>query len=295
MGLMSYPPRQGEANKSDIEKINEATRLNKQQPPILLQKPTTPNVNSAEALDKIGGSFRDRWKKAAPKIAEELKAKKAAEEAEEEASKESASKKASEDLNPWDISASLNNFGDKLTGKSNSESSEREKDTYKGGNPNGDLDVDLSNTNPKDGWGTLDGSNTGSSNSTPVAKPKVKAKAKTAVQKSTVVDDGKTKEWYENLANSSYANDKEHEADMKTYREMQAKATADNDGKSKEWYENLANSSYANDKKYEADMKAFRKMQADEIAKNGYYTDSQGVKVYAKAMTDKPKKEDNNE
>ena len=218
MGLTNYPPRQGEANKSDIEKINDATRLNKQQhelnkqqPPILLQKPTKPttsNVNTAEALSNIVEQFSKIFPKA----------------------------------------------------------NDKEEPT-------------------------------GSSNSTPVAKPKSKpkVKTKTAVQKSTVVDDGKTKEWYENLANSSYANDKEHEADMKTYREMQAKATADNDGKSKEWYENLANSSYANDKKYEADMKAFRKMQADEIAKNGYYTDSQGVKVYAKAMTDKPKKENNNE
>ena len=249
MGLTYYPPRQGEANKSDIEKINDATRLNKQQqelnkqqPPILLQKQkstTAPNVNTAEALSNIVEQFSKIFPKA------------------------------------------------------------NDKEEPTGGNPNGDLDVDLSNTNPKDGWGTLDGSDTGSSKSTPVAKPtskpKVKTKAKTAVQKSTVVDDGKTKEWYENLANSSYANDKEHEADMKAYREMQAKATADNDGKSKEWYENLANSSYANDKKYEADMKAFRKMQADEIAKNGYYTDSQGVKVYAKAMTDKPKKENSNE
>ena len=246
-GLMNHP-NQYEVNKSDEEKINEATRLNKQQqelnkqqPPILLQKPTTttPKVNTAEALSNIVEQFSKIFPKA------------------------------------------------------------NDKEEPTGGNPNGDLDVDLSNTNPKDGWGTLDGSNTGSGNSTPVAKPKskpkVKAKTKTAVQKPTVVDDGKTKEWYENLANSSYANDKEHEADMKTYREMQAKATADNDGKSKEWYENLANSSYANDKKYEADMKAFRKMQADEIAKNGYYTDSQGVKVYAKAMSDKPKKENNNE
>lgn len=263
MGLTYYPPRQGEANKSDIEKINEATRLNREQhellqkqkstTPVSLQNPTTPTVSGVSALDNIGGSFRDKWKKAAPKIAEELKAKKAA----EKASKESASRKASEDLNPWDISGALNNFGDKLTGKSNSESSEGEKDTYKGGNPNGDLDVDLSNTNPKDGWGRLDWSDMDSGNSTPVAKPtsKPKVKTKTAVQKTTTVDDGKTKEWYENLANSSYANDK----------------------------------------KYEADMKAFRKMQADEIAKNGYYTDSQGVKVYAKAMTDKPKKENNNE
>ena len=72
-------------------------------------------------------------------------------------------------------------------------------------------------------------------------------------------------------------------------------ADLENSGKTKAWYESLANSSYANDKAYEADMKAFRKMQADEIAKNGYYTDSQGVKVYAKTMTDKPKKESNNE
>lgn len=204
MGLTNYPPRQNEANKSDIEKINEATRLNKQQhklnkqqPPILLQKPTAPNVNSAEALSNIVEQFSKIFPKA------------------------------------------------------------NDKEEPTGGNPNGDLDVDLSNTNPKDGWGRLDGSDIDSGNSTPVAKPKSKpkVKTKTAVQKSTVVDDGKTKEWYENLANSSYANDK----------------------------------------KYEADMKAFRKMQADEIAKNGYYTDSQGVKVYAKAMTDKPKKENNNE
>lgn len=245
MGLTNYP-NQYEVNKSDEEKVNEATRLNKQQqklnkqqPPILLQKPTTTtsNVNTAEALSNIVEQFS------------------------------------------------------KFMTRNNPKANDKEKLT--GGNPNGDLDVDLSNTNPKDGWGTLDGSNTGSGNSTPVAKPKSKpkVKTKTAIQKPTVVDDGKTKEWYENLANSSYANDKEHEADMKTYREMQAKATADNDGKSKEWYENLANSSYADDKKYEADMKAFRKMQADEIAKNGYYTDSQGVKVYAKAMTDKPQKE----
>lgn len=246
MGLTNYP-NQYEVNKSDIEKINDATKLNKQQhellqkqksnTPIFLQKPTVPNANSASALSNIM----------------------------------------------------------ELYSKNHPKATDREEPT--GGNPNGDLDVDLSNTNPKDGWGRLDGSDMDSGNSTPVAKPKSKpkVKTKTAVQKTTVVDDGKTKEWYENLANSSYANDKEHEADMKAYREMQAKATADNDGKSKAWYENLANSSYANDKKYEADMKAFRKMQADEIAKNGYYTDSQGVKVYAKAMTDKPKKENNNE
>ena len=249
-GLMPYvDPR--EANKSDVEKINEKTRLDRERheflqkqkqksTPVLLQKPTTPTVNTATALSNI----MELYSKNHPK--------------------------------------------------------ENAKEEPTGGNPNGDLDVDLSNTNPKDGWGTLDGSDTGSSNPTPVAKPtskptsKPKVKTKTAVQKTTVVDDGKTKEWYENLANSSYANDKEHEADMKAYREMQAKATADNDGKSKEWYENLANSSYANDKKYEADMEAFRKMQADEIAKNGYYTDSQGVKVYAKPMTDKPKKESEN-
>ena len=156
MGLTYYPPRQGEANKSDIEKVNEATRLNreqhelnKQQPPILLQKPTTTtsNVNTAEALSNIVEQFSKIFPKA------------------------------------------------------------NDKEEPTGGNPNGDLDVDLSNTNPKDGWGTLDGSDTGSSKSTPVAKPtskpKVKAKTKTAVQKSTVVDDGKTKESYENQANSS--------------------------------------------------------------------------------------------
>lgn len=131
---------------------------------------------------------------------------------------------------------------------------ENAKEEPTGGNPNGELDVDLNNTNPKDGWGRLDESDKGSGSPTPVAKPKtkVKAKTKTTVQKTTVEDD---------------------------------------DGKTKEWYENLANSSYANDKEYEADMKAFRKMQADEIAKNGYYTDSQGVKVYAKPMMDKPQKE----
>ena len=134
------------------------------------------------------------------------------------------------------------------------------KEELTGGNPNGDLDVDLSNTNPKDGWGRLDESDKGSGNSTsttttPVTKPKPKVKAKSSG--------------------------------------FQKKATTlveNNDGKTKEWYENLANSSYANDKEYEADMKAYKKMQADEIAKNGYYTDSQGVKVYAKSLTDKPQK-----
>lgn len=193
MGL-TYYPNQYEVNKSDIEKINDTTRLNKQQHELLQkQKSTTPSVNTAAALSNITEQFSKIFPKA----------------------------------------------------------NDKEKPT--GSNPNGDLDVDLNNTNPKDGWGRLDGSDTGSSKSTPVAKPKSKPKVrtKTAVQKTTVVDDGKTKEWYENLANSSYANDKEHEADMK----------------------------------------AFRKMQADEIAKNGYYTDSQGVKVYAKPMTDKPQKE----
>ena len=140
-----------------------------------------------------------------------------------------------------------------------------DKEELTGGNPNGDLDVDLSNTNPKDGWGRLDESDKGSGNSTstattPVTKPKPKVKAKSSG--------------------------------------FQKKATTlveNNDGKTKEWYESLANSSYANDKEYEADMKAFRKMQADEIAKNGYYTDSQGVKVYAKSLTDKPQKESEHE
>ena len=140
-----------------------------------------------------------------------------------------------------------------------------DKEKLTGGNPNGDLDVDLSNTNPKDGWGRLDESDKGSGNSTsttttPVTKPKPKVKAKSSG--------------------------------------FQKKATTlveNNDGKTKEWYESLANSSYANDKEYEADMKAFRKMQADEIAKNGYYTESQGVKVYAKSLTDKPQKESEHE
>ena len=176
-----------------------------------------------------------------------------------------------------------------------------DKEEPTGGNPNGDLVVDLSNTNPKDGWGRLDGSDKGSGDSTsttttPITKPKPKVKAKSSgsQKKATTPvenNDGKTKEWYESLANSSYANNKEYEADMKAYREMQT----NKDGKSKTWYENLANSSYANDKEYEADMKAFRKMQADEIAKNGYYTDSQGVKVYAKSLTDKPQKESEHE
>lgn len=229
MGLTNYP-NQYEVNKSDEEKINDKTKLDKQQH-VLLQKPTTPNVFNAEALSNIIELYR------------------------------------------------------KIYSKANG------KEEPTGGNPNGDLDVDLSNTNPKDGWGRLDESDKGSGNPTSVAKPKPKVKAKSSgsqkkVTTSITDNDGKTKEWYESLANSSYANNKEYEADMKAYREMQT----NKDGKSKAWYENLANSSYANDKEYEADMKAFKKMQADEIAKNGYYTDSQGVKVYAKSLTDKPQK-----
>ena len=233
MGLTNYP-NQYEVNKSDEEKINDKNKSDKQQH-VLLQKPTTPNVNNVVALSNI----MEQYRKNHPK--------------------------------------------------------ENAKEEFTGGNPNGDLDVDLSNTNPKDGWGRLDESDKGSGNSTsittPIAKPKPKVKAKSSgsQKKATTPvenNDGKTKEWYESLANSSYANNKEYEADMKTYREMQT----NKDGKSKAWYESLANSSYANDKEYEADMKAFRKMQADEIAKNGYYTDSQGVKVYAKSLTDKPQK-----
>lgn len=146
--------------------------------------------------------------------------------------------------------------------KFHSEANDKEEPT--GGNPNGDLDVDLSNTNPKDGWGRLDESDKGSGNSTsttttPVTKPKPKVKAKSSGS------------------------------------QKKATSVENNDGKTKEWYESLANSSYANNKEYEADMKAFRKMQADEIAKNGYYTDSQGVKVYAKSLTDKPQKESEHE
>ena len=260
-GLMPYPPRQEVANMSDVERINYNVRLNKQREEFLKKQ-----KQKQELLNKQEHDFLQKpTTTTTPNV---------------------------------NNAEALSNIME-LYRKGHPEENTKKEPT--GGNPNGDLVVDLSNTNPKDGWGRLDGSDMDSGNSTPVAKPtsvaksKPKVKTKTAVQKTTVVDDGKTKEWYENLANSSYANDKEHEADMKAYREMQAKATADNDGKSKEWYENLANSSYANDKKYEADMKAFRKMQADEIAKNGYYTDSQGVKVYAKPMTDKPKKENSNE
>ena len=234
MGLTNYP-NQYEVNKSDEEKVNDKNKSDKQQH-VLLQEPTTPNVNNAAALSNIIELYR------------------------------------------------------KIHPKANN------KEEPTGGNPNGDLDADLSNTNPKDGWGRLDGSDKGSGDSTSITitpitkfKPKVKAKSSGSQKKATTPvenNDGKTKEWYESLANSSYANNKEYEADMKAYREMQT----NKDGKSKAWYENLANSSYANDKEYEADMKAFRKMQADEIAKNGYYTDSQGVKVYAKSLTDKPQK-----
>ena len=234
MGLTNYP-NQYEVNKSDEEKVNDKNKSDKQQH-VLLQEPTTPNVNNAAALSNI----MELYRKINPKV--------------------------------------------------------NDKEEPTGGTPNGDLDVDLSNTNPKDGWGRLDESDKGSGNSTPITttpiakpKPKVKAKSSDSQKKTTTPvenNDGKTREWYESLANSSYANNKEYEADMKASREMQT----NKDGKSKAWYENLANSSYANDKEYEADMKAFRKMQADEIAKNGYYTDSQGIKVYAKSLTDKPQK-----
>lgn len=176
--------------------------------------------------------------------------------------------------------------------------------------PNGMFDSEQSNNSghenfdeePKKEPSSDEKSSSGTKSSTPNVGNSTPTSGRTSPRRNTsrgeyadLENSGKSKEWYENLANSSYANDKEYKADMEAFRKMQAKATVDNDGKSKEWYENLANSSYANDKKYEADMKAFKKMQADEIAKNGYYTDSQGVKVYAKAMTDKPKKENNNE
>lgn len=280
MGLTNYP-NQYEVNKSDEDIINEKTKMdneahnkanalkNKSNQKFGWQNVTIPTLGSASAMDNIMSSYRnnhhfdrDDWNtNKAPKLAEEQKAKKKA----EEASKESAP----EDLNPWDVNAFFNNLGDKLSGKSNSESSEEEKDTYKSGNPNGELDVDLNNTNPKDGWGRLDGSDTGSSKTTPAKEEPTSAPTITAPvskPKARVKSSGSRR-------NPDLANE----------------------GKTKEWYENLANSSYAKDKKYEADMEAFRKMQADEIAKNGYYTDSQGVKVYAKAMTDKPKKENNNE
>jgi len=280
MGLTSYP-NQYEVNKSDKDKINNKVKMDAQyvktkelkeksnQKPTW-QNPTTPTVSGISALDKITSSYRDihrwdkdKWDKAAPALAEEQKAKKAA----EEASKESAPKKASEDLNPWDVSGSFNNLGDKLTGKSTSESSEGEKDTYKSGNPNGELKVD-SNAKPEDGMGRLDKESekpvessapakeeptSAPTTTAPVSKPKAKAKSSGSRRNPDLENEGKTKEWYENLANSSYANDK----------------------------------------KYEADMQAYNKMKSDEIAKNGYYTDSQGVKVYAKAMSDTPKEKKN--
>ena len=277
MGLTTYP-NQREVNKSDEDIINEKTKIdneaynkanalkNKSNQNSVWQNPTTPTVSGVSALDKIMGSYRDRhhfdkdnwYTNAAPELAKEQKAKKAA----EEASKESAPEKASEDLNPWDVSASYNNLGDKLSGKSNSESSEEEKDTYKSGNPNGgNLKVDI-NSKPEDGMGRLDKeSKKSTEESTPAKEEPTSAPTTTApVSKPKAKSSGSRRN-----------------------------PDLENSGKTKEWYENLANSSYANDKKYEADMQAYNKMKSDEIAKNGYYTDSQGVKVYAKAMSDTPK------
>ena len=291
MGAMGYP-KQYEANKSDEEIINEKTRIdneaynkanarkNKSNQNSVWQNPTTPTVSGVSALDNIGGSFRDKWNKVAPKLAEEQKAKKAA----EEASKESTSEKASEDLNPWDISGSLNNLGDKLTGKSTSESSEGEKDTYKSGNPNGELKVDI-DAKPEDGMGRLDKESKGKiedlsdkinssengidSEGKPLPAP---AKEKSTSAPTTTVSVSKPRA---------------------KFTGSRRNPDLENEGKTKEWYEKLANSSYAKDKKYEADMQAYNKMKSDEIAKNGYYTDSQGVKVYAKAMSDTPKEKKN--
>lgn len=162
-----------------------------------------------------------------------------------------------------------------LFNKSNPKANDKEEPT--GGNPNGNLDVDLSNINSKNGWGRLDGSDmqTDESSSDEKSSSGTKSSTPNVGNSAPKPTSGRTSP-RRNTSRGEYAD-------------------LENSGKTKEWYESLANSSYANDKKYEADMKAFRKMQADEIAKNGYYTDSQGVKVYAKAMTDKPKKESNNE
>lgn len=277
----TYYSNQREVNKSDEDIINEKTKIdneaynkanalkNKSNQNSVWQNPTTPTVSGVSALDKIVSSYRDihrwdkdKWDKAAPKLAEEQKAKKAS----KEVSKESAPKKASEDLNPWDVSTSFSNLGDKVTGKSNSESSEGEKDTYKSGNPNGELKVDV-NAKPEDGMGRLDKeSNQSSESSAPAKEEPASAPTTTApVSKPRAKSTGSRR-------NPDLANE----------------------GKTKEWYENLANSSYAKDKKYEADMQAYNKMKSDEIAKNGYYTDSQGVKVYAKAMSDTPKEKKKN-
>lgn len=252
------------------EAYTKANELkNKSDQKSVWQNPTTPTASGASALDKISSSYRDRhhwdssnWDKVAPQLQEEQKAKKAA----EEASKESAPKKASEDLNPWDVSTSLDNLGDKVSGKTNSESSEGEKDTYKSGNPNGgNLKVDV-NSKPEDGMGRLDKESNQSSESSASAKEEPTSASTTTAR----VSKPKAK------SSGSRRN-----------------PDLENSGKTKEWYENLANSSYAKDKKYEADMQAYNKMKSDEIAKNGYYTDSQGVKVYAKAMSDTPKEKKN--
>jgi hypothetical protein len=185
------------------------------------------------------------------------------------------------------------------TSKTDEEPKNESKDSNASRNnhmPIPDMQTDESSSDEKNSSGTKSSTpNVGNSTPKPTSGGTSPRRNTSRGEYADLENSGKTKEWYESLANSSYANDKEHEADMKAYREIQAKELADNDYKSKAWYESLANSSYANDKKYEADMKAYNKMKSDEIAKNGYYTDSQGVKVYAKAMTDKPKKENNNE
>lgn len=281
MGATNYP-NQREVNKSDEDIINEKTKIdneayskanglkNKLDQKFVWQNPTTPTVSGVSALDKIVSSYRDihrwdkdNWDKVAPKLAEEQKAKKTA----EEASKENAPKKASEDLNPWDVSTSLNNFGDKITGKSNSESSEGEKDTHKSGNPNGgNLKVDM-NAKVEDGMGRLD------KESEKPAEESTPAKEEPTSVPTTTAPVSKPK---------AKSTGSRRNPDL------------ENSGKTKEWYENLANSSYAKDKKYEADMQAYNKMKSDEIAKKGYYTDSQGVKVYAKAMSDTSKEKKKN-
>lgn len=170
------------------------------------------------------------------------------------------------------VAEALSNIRE-LFNKSNPKANDKEEPT--GGNPNGDLDVDLSNINSKNGWGRLDGSDMQTDESSSDEKSSSGTKSSTPNVGNSTPTSGRTSP-HRNTSRGEYAD-------------------LENSGKTKAWYESLANSSYANDKAYEADMKAFRKMQADEIAKNGYYTDSQGVKVYAKAMTDKPKKENNNE
>lgn len=205
---------------------------------------------------------------------EKIQAKNKSDKQQQELNKQQPPKLLQKPTPHVNVAEALSNIRE-LFNKSNPKANDKEEPT--GGNPNGNLDVDLSNINSKNGWGRLDGSDMQTDESSSDEKSSSGTKSSTP-----------------NVGNSapkstSGRTSPRRNTSRETFSDLE------NSGKTKAWYESLANSSYAKDKAYEADMKAFRKMQADEIAKNGYYTDSQGVKVYAKAMTDKPKKENNNE